>query len=129
MDACPFCPPIKTEELIMESEYCLFIANTDDTLAGSGMIVPKQHRETVFDLTPEEFNDTHFLLLRAKAWMDDIMKPDGFTVGWNCYPVGGQTVPHAHLHVIPRFQDEPLAGKGLRHHLKQKNNQRTSQRI
>ncbi|MGO4194326.1 hypothetical protein AB4Z13_03050 [Rhizobium sp. YAF28] len=38
--------------------------------------------------------------------------------------VAGQTVQHAHLHVIGRFADEPLAGHGIRHHLKQANNRR-----
>ena len=54
-------------------------------------------------------------------------RPDGYTVGWNVHPVGGQTVPHAHLHVIGRFADEPLAGKGLRHALKQPENRRPGQ--
>jgi diadenosine tetraphosphate (Ap4A) HIT family hydrolase len=115
---------MKTEIIILESTHCAFISNPDRVLTGSGMIVPKTHRETVFDLTQEEFNDTFVLLQKVKRRLDDQLQPDGYNVGWNCYPVGGQTVPHAHLHVIPRFQDEPLAGKGIRHLLKQEENRR-----
>jgi diadenosine tetraphosphate (Ap4A) HIT family hydrolase len=124
LDACPFCWPMKNQAII-ESTHCAYIENPDKVLVGSGMIVPKAHRETVFDLTLEEVNDTFILLQKVKMQLDQELSPDGYNVGWNCYPVGGQTVPHAHLHIIPRFNDEPMAGKGIRHHLKQKENRRT----
>jgi histidine triad (HIT) family protein len=89
------------------------------------MIVPKEHRETVFDLNNDEISDTFVLLKSVKAYLDEKYEPDGYNVGWNCYAVGGQTVFHAHFHVIPRFKNEPLAGKGIRHHLKQRTNSRT----
>jgi diadenosine tetraphosphate (Ap4A) HIT family hydrolase len=72
-----------------------------------------------FDLTAEESAATLALLRDVKAWMDDAYRPDGYTVGWNCGSVGGQEVMHAHLHVIPRFADEPYAGHGIRFLLKQ----------
>lgn len=93
-------------------------------LPGSGLIVPKAHRETVFDLTPEEWRDTNDLLQRVKALLDAEYAPDGYNVGWNAGAAAGQHVFHAHLHVIPRFADEPLAGKGIRHWLKQPENRR-----
>uniref|UniRef100_UPI003D23A253 HIT family protein n=1 Tax=Kroppenstedtia sanguinis TaxID=1380684 RepID=UPI003D23A253 len=57
--------------------------------------------------------------------MDEQYQPDGYNVGWNCRETGGQSIPHAHLHVIPRFTDEHHAGKGIRHWLKQKDNRRS----
>jgi len=117
MDRCPFCWPIKDEEIILEYGTCVYITNLDQTLPGSGMIVPKAHRETVFDVTDQEMVDSLYLLKKAKQLLEVSLKPDGYTVGWNCRPAAGQTVPHAHLHVIPRFKDEPLAGRGIRHHL------------
>ncbi len=68
---------------------------------------------------------THELLTEAKRLLD-LERPDGYSVGWNVHAVGGQTVPHAHLHVIGRFADEPLAGKGIRHALKQPLNRRVT---
>jgi diadenosine tetraphosphate (Ap4A) HIT family hydrolase len=121
---CPFCWPTVGREAILESDLCVFIKHPSTILNGSGMIIPKAHRETVFDLTAEEIKDTIQLLTKVKELIDSELKPDGYNVGWNCYPVGGQTVAHSHLHVIPRFSDEPLAGKGIRHHLKQDENKR-----
>ena len=122
---CPFCPPIlDTAEVILENTRCLFLQQPEPVLVGSGLIIPKQHRETVFDLTAEEWQDTFTLLLRVKALLDEQYAPDGNNIGWNCGQVGGQQVFHAHLHVIPRHKDEPLAGKGFRYWLKQDDNKR-----
>ncbi|HLV35361.1 MAG TPA: HIT family protein [Spirillospora sp.] len=126
MTDCPLCPPRVVEEqtIVLENEHCLFIQQPQKILVGSGLIIPRQHRETVFDLTPEEWAATYELLHQAKALLDERYQPDGYNVGWNVGRTGGQEDFHAHLHVIPRFADEPLAGKGIRYWLKQPNNQR-----
>ena len=89
-------------------------------LKHSGIIVPVRHAETVFDLTEDEVAATFRMLAQAKDWLDRSFghAPDGYNVGWNSGAVAGQQVFHAHLHVIPRFAQEPLAGLGIRAHLK-----------
>jgi len=121
--ACPFCT-IDAEEILLTGELCLFVDTRDPILVGSGMIVPRAHRETVFDLTAAEWSETLMLLHQARALLDGRYHPDGYNVGWNSGAVGGQDVFHAHLHVIPRFRDEPLAGRGIRYALKQPANRR-----
>jgi histidine triad (HIT) family protein len=76
----------------------------------------------VFDLTEPKIVATFRLLADVKAWMDERFRPAGYNVGWNCGSVGGQQVFHAHMHVIPRFAQEPLAGHGIRSHLKSEAN-------
>jgi diadenosine tetraphosphate (Ap4A) HIT family hydrolase len=125
MSLCLFCPSaLNTEQITLESEHCLFLQMQQIILPGSGIIIPKQHRETIFDLTNAEWQDTFALLHRVKNLLDARFMPDGYNVGWNCGVVGGQEVFHAHLHVIPRYADEPLAGKGIRYWLKQDDNKR-----
>lgn len=92
------------------------------SLRWSGVIVPVRHAPTVFDLTPDEVHATFELLRSVKAWMDDTYHPDGYNIGWNCGAVGGQLAMHAHMHVIPRFRQEPYAGRGIRFWLKQPEN-------
>ena len=122
---CPLCPPtLPLEEIVLENRYCLFLQGTQPVLLGSGLIIPKAHRETVFDLTEAEWTATFDLLQQAKALLDHEHEPQGYNVGWNCGRIGGQEIFHAHLHVIPRYEDEPLAGKGIRYWLKQDNNRR-----
>ena len=123
---CPFCPPnlVQQHTIVSENVFCVFIQRPQKILPGSGLIVPRKHRETLFDLTAEEWAATYDLLQRAKSLLDAQYAPAGYNVGWNVGRVGGQEVFHAHLHVIPRFADEPLAGKGIRYWLKQPANQR-----
>ncbi|MGL4608913.1 MAG: HIT family protein [Trueperaceae bacterium] len=98
------------------THVCLFSQDENSNiLPGSAMIIPKAYRSTVFDLTRENFIATHDLLKKVKAHLDEILNPDGYSVGWNVQPVGGQCTPQAHLHVIPRFEDDPYVGRGIRY--------------
>jgi histidine triad (HIT) family protein len=118
---CPYCPMSDPEQkVIFENDLVLFMRNerVQGALKHSGVIIPVQHRETVFDLSEAEITATFRLLSVVKKWMDDSFAPDGYNIGWNCGRIGGQEVFHAHMHVIPRFRQEPLAGKGLRTLLK-----------
>jgi len=110
--------------VILENAHCLFLRQPEPVLIGSGIIIPRQHRKTPFDLTMEEWEATFSLLVQVKALLDRRYAPDGYNIGWNCGQVGGQEVFHTHLHVIPRYKDEPLAGKGIRYWLKQDKNKR-----
>lgn len=125
MQDCLFCPPgIADQGITLENEFCVFLQQPQPVLNGSGVIVPRAHRETVFDLTPDEWSATYHLLNQVKALLDEQLTPDGYNVGWNCGSTGGQVIFHAHLHIIPRFNDEPYAGKGIRHWLKKDANRR-----
>jgi histidine triad (HIT) family protein len=118
---CPYCPIRDPEQkVIFESDLVLFLQDEryQGALRHSGVIIPIQHRETVFDLSDAEIAATFQLLARVKEWMDGRFSPDGYNIGWNCGRIGGQDVFHAHMHVIPRFRQEPLAGKGIRALLK-----------
>lgn len=126
MSVCPLCDigSVSEQKVILQNEHCLFIQMPQKVLIGSGLIVPKAHREAIFDLSASEWAATYHLLHEAKAYLDKKHSPDGYNVGWNSGSVAGQHIFHAHLHVIPRVKDEPLAGKGIRHWLKQPENAR-----
>lgn len=127
MSDCMFCPAsIDQDEVILENNLCLFLQNEGSILAGSGLIVPRAHRETAFDLSNEEWMATFELVQRVKKYLDEQHHPDGYNLGWNCGSVGGQKVFHAHLHVIARFRDEPYAGRGIRYWFIQVENRRPS---
>jgi histidine triad (HIT) family protein len=124
-DACVFClsNQILKGEIVTEDELGYVVPPLDPVLRHSLMIIPRRHVSSVFNLTPEEWASAYDLLQQAKRILDEA-QPDGYNVGWNVGAVGGQTVDHAHLHVIARFADEPLAGKGIRHALKLPDNAR-----
>lgn len=127
-EECTFCDLdgfLTSSALVLENELCLFAnSDEDEVLRGSGVIVPKTHRPTVFDLAPEEVAATFDLLRVARPLLEERYRPDGFNLGWNCYAAGGQRVAHAHLHVLLRYADEPKAGTGIRYALRQADNRR-----
>jgi diadenosine tetraphosphate (Ap4A) HIT family hydrolase len=123
---CPFCYLEHNERqlVVLENEHCQFLQEPQEVLIGSGIIIPKEHRETVFDLTEDEWTATFSLLKQVKELLEAEYEPQGYNIGWNSGSVAGQEVFHAHLHVIPRYADEPLSGKGIRYWLKQPANKR-----
>ena len=123
---CPFCDLESNtrQEIILENDLCLFLQEPQEVLIGSGIIIPKEHKESVFDLTEKEWQATFSLLQLVKEIIDEKYKPNGYNIGWNIGSVAGQEVLHVHLHIIPRYIDEPLAGKGIRYWFKQLSNKR-----
>jgi len=120
---CNFCDD-SISEIALENEYCLFIQYFNSIPEGSGIVIPKEHRQTVFDLTLKEWEATYNLLHKAKKLIDEQFSPDGYNVGWNIGEVGGQEVFHVHMHIIPRYADELHAGRGIRYWIKQPENKR-----
>ena len=125
MDVCKFCPgSLNAKEIILQNADCVFIQNVESAENGLGLILPRVHRETVFELAPGEWAATLELLKEAKEYLDNKHQPDGYNVGWNCGAIGGQHIFHAHMHVIPRYGDEPFAGKGIRYWFAREENKR-----
>lgn len=120
MNPCPFCLVNNQLEgdVLVRDGWCYLVPTGDPVLRSSMMIIPIRHVATPFDYTSEEWTSTAHLLAQARHLLD-MDSPDGYSIGWNVHAVGGQDIPHAHLHVIGRFADEPLAGQGIRHALKQ----------
>ena len=98
----------------------------NNTLIGSYVIIPKSQVGSPFELSQKEWEDSKALMKELKAYLDEKYKPDGYNIGWNVGKAAGQEVAHAHMHIIPRYADEPLAGKGIRYWFKQPENVRES---
>lgn len=127
---CPFCDltGFRAAPVFLENSLCAFAASWEapesQILPGSGILIPKAHRESPFELTPAEWTATHELLGMARTVIAEVARPDGWNLAWNVGPVAGQEAAHVHLHLIPRFADEPYAGRGVRWWLKREGNRR-----
>jgi diadenosine tetraphosphate (Ap4A) HIT family hydrolase len=115
---------LRGADLCFENDYCIYASTGDprdppDVLPGRGVIVPKGHRASPFDLTAEERAATRELLLLVEAEVHKRLAPDGYTLGWN-----DQGALRPHLHVLPRFDDEPMADRGVRSGIKDPANRR-----
>lgn len=131
MELCEFCHPELNDNqiIILENDVCRFMclkenAGSGRPLEGSGVIVTKAHRLSPFELTDGEWIGIKRLLNQVKEYTEEMYQPDGFNIGWNVGETGGQHIPHCHLHIIPRYSDESLAGQGIRSYLKSDKNTR-----
>jgi diadenosine tetraphosphate (Ap4A) HIT family hydrolase len=80
---------------------------------GHMLIIPRRHLADVFDLTPGEWVAIQELLRMSRGHITVHRRPDGFNVGVNVGPAAGQTIPHVHVHLIPRFTGDvtdPIGG-------------------
>ncbi len=59
-----------------------------------------------FDLSGHERSDLLTLLDRAKLVLDEEYQPQGYNIGINDGAAAGQTVPHLHVHLIPRYDGD-----------------------
>lgn len=114
MSECIFCE-INQEQIIAENELALAFYDKFPVNYGHVLIVPKRHVETYFDASQEEQNAINTLLIEVKAIIDRDYHPDGYNIGVNVGPAGGQTVFHLHVHLIPRYLgDVPDPRGGVR---------------
>lgn len=125
MDNCNFC--LENDrlrgEILARNDLCYLADTADPVLRHAGVIIPYRHVATPLELDADEFLATRDLMLKAVE-LYDTFAPDGYNIGWNVGEAAGQSVFHVHLHVIARFADEPLAGKGVRYFYKQESNRR-----
>jgi diadenosine tetraphosphate (Ap4A) HIT family hydrolase len=111
---CPFCH-LETTRLVLENESAAAFPDAYPVTEGHVLVVPKRHLASLFDLTDEELAALWRLVALVRGKLARELHPDGFNVGVNDGVAAGQTVPHAHVHVIPcRVGDVPDPRGGVR---------------
>lgn len=98
---CPFCH-LEKSRIRLESEFAAAFLDGFPVAQGHTLVIPKRHVASLFDLPDEEQAAVWRLVARMRASLVAELQPDGFNVGLNDGTAAGQTVMHAHVHVIPR---------------------------
>ena len=82
---------------------------------GHVLVIPRRHALTIWDLSDEEYASCFALVRQARAIIEARHGTDAFNVGVNCGVLAGQSVMHAHIHLIPRYRgDVPDPRGGIR---------------
>ena len=111
-DVCPFCEP-SSDRVFHHGERVLALWDGFPVSPGHALVVPRRHVATWFDASREERREMMDAIDVARAAIEARHAPDGFNVGMNLGAAAGQTVPHLHLHVIPRYAgdvEDPRGG-------------------
>ena len=103
---CPFCAIDLDREIIFESESTFSIYDKFPVNNGHVLIIPKRHCQSYFELTFQEQMDCLQVLNKSKELVNRKYNPDAFNIGINVGEIAGQTVPHVHIHLIPRFKGD-----------------------
>ena len=109
---CMFCSEEVKRHILMEQGTVYVIEDLYPVTHGHLLIIPFRHTQDYFSMTDEERLDSQQVLI---ALREQITRYDstvqGFNIGINCGSVAGQSVLHAHIHLIPRREGIGLFNK------------------
>ena len=113
---CPFCGVEQTGRVIERRGRMVAIKDKYPVTEHHTLIIPLRHTLDYFSLTSEEKSDSDTLLYMLKKQISKIdPRVTGFNIGLNCGLSAGQTIMHAHIHLIPRRDgDIPNPRGGVR---------------
>jgi len=112
-DPCPFCRRIAAGDMGARNESAVAFPDAFPVSPGHTLVVPLRHAADLFDLDIAERRGVWDLVDVVRDALVADLAPDGFNVGVNVGVAAGQTVPHAHVHLIPRFAgdvEDPRGG-------------------
>jgi histidine triad (HIT) family protein len=108
---CLFCGIVAgsiPSQTVDSDERTISFMDINPATRGHALVVPKRHSTDLMDVEAEDLAASIAAARRLARRMDEVLKPDGFNVLNASRPAGWQTVFHFHLHVIPRYEDDPL---------------------
>ncbi len=110
-DPCPFCENVAGRRecaVIARAGVALAFVNPRQYETGASLVVPERHVTTIMELDDQEASDMMKLAVRVARAMEAAFSPAGLNLIQNNGVTAGQSVPHAHIHVIPRYGTEPV---------------------
>lgn len=119
---CPFCSP-EADRIFYASRLVLGVWDRFPVSPGHALLIPKRHVATWFEASAEEQEALLTAVEAARAEIERDQQPDGYNMGINMGPAAGQTVPHLHVHLIPRYEGDVSDPRGgVRHVIPSKAN-------
>lgn len=108
---CIFCKIVAGElpgEIVDSDEKTVAFMDINPATKGHALVIPRNHSADLMDISDEDLKACTLAARRLARGMDESLSPDGFNVLNCCRPAAWQTVFHFHLHVVPRYEDDPL---------------------
>ena len=112
---CFFCRMIENDtknEILFENDLAVMIRDTQPVSKGHSLVIPRRHASSFFDTSPEERIALMELLDQARKDLDSEFSPDDYNIGINDGPLAGQSIPHLHMHLIPRYKGDKEDPRG-----------------
>jgi diadenosine tetraphosphate (Ap4A) HIT family hydrolase len=113
MDECPFCLRIVGGDVEWSGGDAVAFPDGFPITPGHTLVVPRVHCDDLFALPAATRRQVWDLVEVVREALAEQYAPDAFNIGANVGRAAGQTIGHAHVHVIPRFVgdvDDPRGG-------------------
>jgi len=110
-DPCIFCGIVAGEvpgQIVDSDESTVAFMDINPATRGHALVVPRRHSADLLEIPDEDLAATFGAVRRLAQRMKDVLEPDGINVLNSCGSAAWQTVFHFHVHVIPRYEDDPL---------------------
>ena len=107
-----YCPLCLRPDIVIENELAYATYDTNPVSPGHCLVALNRHVAGYFEATTEEKIAIWALVDEMKAIVDKEYEPDGYNVGVNVGETAGQSVPHIHIHVMPRYKGDVENPKG-----------------
>ena len=108
---CLFCGIVAgsiPSETIDSDERTVAFMDINPATPGHALVVPREHSADLLEIGPEDLTATILAAQRLSKRMEDVLEPDGINLINACGAAAWQTVFHFHIHVVPRYEDDPL---------------------
>lgn len=108
---CLFCGIVVGEvpaQVVDSDEHTVSFMDINPATPGHALVIPRRHAADLMQVSDEDLERTMVAARRLARRMEEALEPDGFNVLNSCRPAAWQTVFHYHLHVVPRYDDDPL---------------------
>lgn len=108
---CPFCN-LEESRIIAQNDLVMAFYDGFPVNPGHTLVVPMRHVANYFDLKSEEKKALWEMADYCKTILDNHFTPSGYNIGINIGVTAGQSIPHVHLHLIPRYNDDTPNPRG-----------------
>ena len=108
---CIFCKIAEAElpaQIVDEDEHTVAFMDLNPWTRGHALVIPREHSRNLWEIDPEQLAHTVKAAQRLATRVRDKLNADGVNLINSCEPAAWQTVFHFHVHVIPRYEDDPL---------------------
>lgn len=109
---CPFCTKIESGDVQFSNDLAVAIPDGFPLNPGHTLVVPARHVSSFFDLSQGEQEAMWSLVTLVRSNIDQRYSPSGYNLGLNIGESAGQTVDHAHLHIVPRYKGDVADPRG-----------------
>jgi histidine triad (HIT) family protein len=108
---CPFCAIVAGDlpaQIVDEDEHTVAFMDLNPWTRGHALVVPRRHSRNLYEVDGADLGRAAVASKRLASLMRERLGCDGVNLLNACEPAAWQTVWHFHIHVIPRYEDDPL---------------------